>query len=100
MKVENSNLNPLNRPGVDGVNSADRDKVRQTNTSGAGKATKDRATLSSGAQIMAKAMAAYKEEPEVRSEKLEALRQQIVSGDYQIPYDGLAKKLISKIWNA
>ena len=54
---------------------------------------KDAATLSSGALLFAKGAAALKETPEVRSELVAQLKEEINAGRYQIPYEQLAKRL-------
>ena len=58
----------------------------------------DKATVSEGAQTMAKAMGALSDTSDVRDTQIEALRAQILSGNYHIDYDELAKKLSSMTW--
>jgi len=57
-------------------------------------ANKDLASLSEHAKILAKASTSLQEQPEIRSEKVNALREQINNGLYQIPVDQLASILL------
>ncbi|MCE1252995.1 MAG: flagellar biosynthesis anti-sigma factor FlgM [Anaerolineae bacterium] len=58
----------------------------------------DKATVSESAQTMAKAMGALSETSDVRDAQIEALKAQILNGNYHIDYDELAKKLSSMTW--
>lgn len=60
-------------------------------------AGKDQATLSERARLLAKARAGLDEIPEVRSEKVDALRQQVEDGIYQIPIEQLVKRLYTHV---
>lgn len=59
----------------------------------AGAAPRDRAEVSSAAGIVAKAL----EQSDVRMDKVNALREAIASGSYQVPSDQVADKLIEKM---
>jgi len=89
MKIENS----ININRVEGV--AKKGKVTNGShsvTSSEG-AKGDNTKVSGGAQILAKAMESYKDIPEIREEQIEAIRAQILNGQYPIRFDELAKKL-------
>jgi flagellar biosynthesis anti-sigma factor FlgM len=58
----------------------------------------DKATVSGSAQTMAKAMEALNTSSDVRDTQVEALKSQILNGNYHIDYDELAKKLSSMTW--
>jgi|GEM_PF-2982770 flagellar biosynthesis anti-sigma factor FlgM len=58
--------------------------------------TKDEASLSESARVLAKAYQAMGETSEIRSEVVENLRQLIQSGEYQVPYEQLAAVLAKK----
>jgi len=96
MKIDYG-VNPLN--SLDGVSSTDRaGSVRKSQGKNGNKPGVDRATLSDGAQMMSKAIDELRNAPEVREEKLESIRQQILNGEYRINYDVLAQKLATKAW--
>jgi flagellar biosynthesis anti-sigma factor FlgM len=58
----------------------------------------DKATVSSSAQTMAKAVGTLNETPDVRESQVAMLRSQIMNGNYHIDYDELAKRLSSMTW--
>ena len=60
----------------------------------------DKATLSEGGQLLAKAMNTLKETPDVRQERVEELHSQIISGQYQINYDELARRVTGRIFQS
>lgn len=92
MKIENFNL--VGR--VDGVSK--NNNVKSTQSKSSETVGADRATLSDGAQLMMKAMESLKDTPEVREERLQEVRDQIINGQYQVQYGELAKRLASKNW--
>jgi flagellar biosynthesis anti-sigma factor FlgM len=94
MKIENNNLNPVapqQRP--EGVHASG--KGTQVDRSG----SKDRAELSEQARLLAKARVASQETPDVRSDRVQELKQQIASGAYSIPYQDLARRLLPVVSN-
>lgn len=98
MKVDKNVINQVNANQADMLTQVDsskaaRTQAQQTENMGG----KDRATLSREAQLLSRAMAAFDGTSEVRSEKVEALRAQILSGEYQIPYQELARRLSLKL---
>ena len=58
----------------------------------------DKATVSGGAQTMAKAMGSLNETSDVRTSQIAMLKSQIDSGNYHIDYEELAKRLSSLTW--
>jgi flagellar biosynthesis anti-sigma factor FlgM len=99
MKIENStnSINGLGQtPKVNkskGFKELLSDSLQQTSSLGT-----DKATVSGSAQTMAKAMEALNETSDVRETQIEALKSQILSGNYHIDYDELAKQLSSMTW--
>jgi flagellar biosynthesis anti-sigma factor FlgM len=93
MKIENGfNVNRVEGVSKKGrVSSSNSAKVDE-------KFTVDRATVSGGAQIMAKAMDNLKDVPEIREERIESIRAQILNGQYAVRFDELAKKLASNFY--
>lgn len=57
---------------------------------------KDEASLSESARILAKAYQALGDTAEVRQDVVEAFRNQIQSGEYEIPYNQLASVMAKK----
>jgi flagellar biosynthesis anti-sigma factor FlgM len=58
----------------------------------------DKATVSSGAQTMAKAMGTLNETTDVRESQVTMIKSQIMNGNYHVDYDELAKRLSSMVW--
>ncbi|HSO27456.1 MAG TPA: flagellar biosynthesis anti-sigma factor FlgM [Anaerolineales bacterium] len=54
---------------------------------------KDEATVSDDAKVFAKGAAALKDSPQVRSELVSRLKEEIDAGRYEIPYERLAERL-------
>jgi flagellar biosynthesis anti-sigma factor FlgM len=94
MKIENS----YNVNRVDGVAKKERVSNRNSMVKNNVIASVDNTTVSGGAQIMAKAMETLKDIPEVREEQIASIRAQILSGQYAIRFDELAKKLSSNFF--
>jgi negative regulator of flagellin synthesis FlgM len=89
MKIDD--INQVNQVG--GVSPKGR--VNRQAPAKAAEKSGDRATVSGDAQIMAKAMENLKDMPDVREAKLEEIRAQILSGQYKIRHEELAKLLSS-----
>jgi flagellar biosynthesis anti-sigma factor FlgM len=82
-----------------GVNRSEKeDAARSKNDVSGTKNGSDRAFFSSDAQILGKAMDELKNAGDVRSDRLDEIRQKIANGEYQINYDELAKRLATKLW--
>ncbi len=58
---------------------------------------KDAAVLSERARLLAKASAALEETPDVREERVRLLQEQVANGNYEVPVEALAKKLLSRL---
>ncbi len=93
MKIDNVNSNRItqkqteNTAGVDKTLKSDRENAESING-------KDKASLSDNARILAKSRTALEETPEIRSDRVDQLRQEITSGEYRIPIQELAKKFL------
>jgi negative regulator of flagellin synthesis FlgM len=93
MKIDNVNSNRItqmqteNTTGVDKSQKSDRENAESISG-------KDQASFSDDARILAKSRTALEDTPDVRSERVEQLRQEINSGEYQIPIQELAKKFL------
>jgi len=94
MKIENSTATNLISQKTDSLNSVERAQLQKSTSAPAARTTeKDRATLSDQAQLLSKALTKMEGTPEVRMEKVEALRGKILDGQYQVNYEELAKKM-------
>jgi flagellar biosynthesis anti-sigma factor FlgM len=95
MKIENVNSNRItqkqaeNATGVDKNLKSDRENMESITG-------KDQASFSDDARILAKSRTILEETPDVRNERVNQLRQQIASGEYQIP----VKELVNHFWEA
>jgi flagellar biosynthesis anti-sigma factor FlgM len=58
----------------------------------------DQANVSEDAQTMAKALDNLNGSSDVRETQIDMIRSQILSGNYHIDYEGLAKKISSLTW--
>ena len=97
MKIENGipQIGQTQMNGLTGVDKTRAQKVKPT--TGGEPVEKDQATLSGEALFLAKAMSELSGTTDDRQEKVESLRAQIMSGDYQISYEALARKLAGKL---
>ncbi len=96
MKVENSGLNRINRPDVEGAYPLDK-ASRSAETSASEELSgKDRASVSERARLLAKARVSLNETSDVRPEKVDTLREQIETGNYQVPHEEIVKRLMSQ----
>jgi len=97
MKIENNGIKRLNPSETEAAHPAD--KTSRSSESGqlAGLSGKDNATLSDRARALAKAYTALEEIPEVRSEKVDELKEQIQTGNYQVPVEGIVKRLLANV---
>ncbi len=96
MKIENNNMLPITPKKTESATSVSK-KSAASDAAAVGKA-RDKAELSESARLLAKARVAVEELSDVENERVELLRQQIQDGSYSIPYDQLAKKLISRLY--
>ncbi|NUM46023.1 MAG: flagellar biosynthesis anti-sigma factor FlgM [Anaerolineales bacterium] len=70
--------------------------VRRTSSADRTSAT-DHAALSEEARLLSHARQALEETPDVREEKVTALRQQVQDGTYQVPLEKLASLLVKRL---
>jgi flagellar biosynthesis anti-sigma factor FlgM len=57
----------------------------------------DQAALSEQARVLNKAHAAFDRVPDIRTEKVSALRDQVNSNSYQVPFEELAHRLLVRL---
>ncbi len=94
MKIENSSASNILSQKTENLSSVERSQQQKNASAPAARTTeKDHAILSDQAQLLSKALSKMEGTPEVRMEKVEALRSQILEGQYQVNYEELAKKM-------
>jgi len=95
MKIENNGVNPLASKPANSAHPVEKNNRATESTSSAG--SKDKAILSARARELSKARAALDEAPDVRSDKVQELKQQVDTGKYEINFEELARKLLNKL---
>jgi flagellar biosynthesis anti-sigma factor FlgM len=95
MKIENNPINPLSTNKTDGSASVKGSQHANENAPVAN--AKDKAELSERARLLGKARTALDTTSDVDQSKVESLQNQIKSGDYKIPLDNLAQKLLTRL---
>ncbi len=94
MKIENNSASNIITQKTESMNSVERSQLQKNVSAPAARTTeKDHAILSDQAQLLSKALSQMEGTPEVRMEKVEALRSEILDGKYQINYEELARKM-------
>jgi len=90
MKVEHSQNNRIVQKQAEENSAAIERQRAQENNAAERAANKDQASLSERARLLSKARLSLQEIPDVRSERVSALREQIQAGTYQVPVEQLA----------
>lgn len=91
MKVE------LNGPALDGVTAAQPNKSEAADSNEVQRPEEDKATLSTSQASIASLTAQALNMPEVRTDKVEALRQAISSGEYKVDPNQVADAMIDSM---
>jgi negative regulator of flagellin synthesis FlgM len=86
----------LNSISLNNIEREDKPKKAAGKQSSGAPNIEDRASLSSDALSISSLEAQVHATPEIRHEKVEALRQQIQSGQYKIDPDQIAKAILKK----
>ncbi len=98
MKVENNQINRLTAKQVESSTPVEKSlRAYQTETRPEGLHGKDKASFSEQARLMAKANSTLAETPDVRALQVEELKNQIQSGNYEIPIEKLAGLLTTRL---
>ncbi len=97
MKIQNTGSDPYNRLNVDGVSNIDPAAKTSGSAGVVNGLAKDQAALSARGRALSKARAALDEVPDVRADKVQALREQIQTGAYQVPHQKLAGRLLARL---
>ncbi len=103
MKIDYSAANRLTPNGTEGPNGSEGPSgIEKKNLPHSGDlqtgplSGKDRASLSEQARLLARAHTALEETEEQRSDRVSALKEQIATGNYEIPVDELARRLAAR----
>jgi len=86
----------ISQPQARGTQSIQKKYQAQDKLNASTLGTKDEASLSESARVLAKAYQAMGDTAEIRTEVVETLRQLIQSGEYQVPHEQLASILAKK----
>ncbi len=90
MKVEHSQNNRIVQKQAENTAAVERQQRAQENERADRAIHKDQASLSERARLLSKARLSLQETPDVRTERVFALREQIQAGTYQVPVEQLA----------
>jgi flagellar biosynthesis anti-sigma factor FlgM len=98
VKVEKSGSSSINRTAAESALGIEKVHVDHAPAHPATQAGgNDQAALSEQARVLNKARAAMETVPEVRTEKVTALRDQVNSGNYHVPLEELARRLLVRL---
>lgn len=95
MKIENTGSSRLTRADLAETQAADGTRAKAAGAQAA--SAKDRLELSEQAQTLAKARAALANQPEIRADKVQELRQAVTTGTYQVPHAQLVRRLVARL---
>ncbi len=99
--VNNIGTNLISQPGTKSTQAVQK---KYSSTQGAPSAAsysgKDEASVSESAKILAKAYQSLNDSSEVRDETVDALREQIETGEYDVPYETLAGVLAQRLYRS
>jgi negative regulator of flagellin synthesis FlgM len=96
MKIENGSN--LTRAQIENIRPAEQAKTAALPLPPAAQESgKDKAEFSERSLALSKARGALEAVPTVRADRVDALREEIKTGAYQVPYDKLAGKLLDKL---
>ena len=98
MKIENNNISSTSFNKTEGTHQVEKQNTSGSveNTSAA--ARKDKAELSDQARLLSKARLALDETSEVDQAKVDDLKAKIQKGEYNIPYESIAEKMLFQAW--
>jgi flagellar biosynthesis anti-sigma factor FlgM len=99
MKIDSNYTNPLQSQKLETPQSVEKTQRQQNEKVGQTQQApqRDRLELSDKAKLLSKARTALDVTPEVNAQKVEGLKESIRQGTYQIPYEGLAQKMVGNV---
>jgi flagellar biosynthesis anti-sigma factor FlgM len=92
MKVEHSNVDKLIQNRSEAANAVEQNLQRAAELPLDGH-RKDEAALSERAQTLSRARTQFEEIPEVRDDKVQALREKVNAGEYEVDVNKLAARI-------
>jgi len=95
MKIDNSHLNPLQAQKPENLSQVD--KQQRSTEKATQPQQRDRLELSEKARLLSKARLEMDETPDVNLKKVEALKEAVNQGIYQVPHEELARKMLGNI---
>jgi flagellar biosynthesis anti-sigma factor FlgM len=98
VKVEKSGSRSIQRTATESALGIEKTHVEHTVSHPAAQVeANDQAALSEQSRVLNKARAAMENVPEVRTDKVSALRNQVNAGSYHVPLEELAHKLLVRL---
>jgi flagellar biosynthesis anti-sigma factor FlgM len=97
MKIEPNGTSRLNPAETEATRAAEKASRANESANVGGLSSKDQATLSDRAKVLAKAYAALEDVPEVRSAQVEPLKEQVQNGTYSVPQEEVVKRLLAQV---
>ncbi|MBP7694256.1 MAG: flagellar biosynthesis anti-sigma factor FlgM [Anaerolineales bacterium] len=97
MKIENTGSQGISRAQRNDTQAVEAARAAQSRAAAKPAAGSDRLELSDQAQMLAKARKTLAAQPEVRADKVQALRISIENGTYQVPHAQLARRLKTQL---
>lgn len=97
MKIENNNISGTSFNKTEGTHQVEKQNTSASVENSASVSKKDKAELSDEARLLQKARVALDETSEVDQAKVDDLKAKIQKGEYNVPYETLAEKMLSKL---
>ena len=97
MKIENNGSQGISRAQRNDAQAVEAARAAQARPAAKPESKSDRLELSDQAQMLAKARKTLDAQPEIRQEKVQALRASVENGTYQVPIAQLARRLASQL---
>lgn len=95
MKIENNPLNQLQSSKAESLQQVEKQQKQVEQT--ARTPQKDTLEVSEKARLLSKARIAIDGVEEARAQKVNDLKEKVNNGDYQVPHEELAKRIVSHI---
>ena len=99
MKVENSQTNHIVQKQTENSGQVEKNLHPIDNDRAETLIGKDKASLSDQARLLVKARAQLDETPEIRTDKVEKLREMVDSGTYRVPVERLASLFMKRLFS-
>jgi negative regulator of flagellin synthesis FlgM len=92
--VENGNIPSVNSSHASMIQGMEQKKYKTASVESTENAPQsDKATVSVEAQVLSKSIAALNDVDDVRQDKVDAIKQKIDTGTYEIKYENIASKI-------